>query len=206
MEIRSLCISPKHISNKLSTTFKKTKEKMKSKKFWKLDKKKVMAASAVLLIGAAVYLNYVFFLEDTKDTMTQNDIVYENSLATNSNTDPSNEVNYFTQAVMDRQKARDEALEVLQIVVENEDALASSKDSALQQMSKIAEDMQKESNIESLVVSKGFEECVAVISEGKCNVIVKTEGLQANEISQIKEIVYEQAAINPLNIKIIEKN
>ena len=160
MEIRSLCISPKHISNKLSTTFKKTKEKMKSKKFWKLDKKKVMAASAVLLIGAAVYLNYVFFLEDTKDTMTQNDIVYENSLATNSNTDPSNEVNYFTQAVMDRQKARDEALEVLQIVVENEDALASSKDSALQQMSKIAEDMQKESNIESLVVSKGFEECV----------------------------------------------
>ena len=79
---------------------------MKSKKFWKLDKKKVMAASAVLLIGAAVYLNYVFFLEDAKDTMTQNDIVYENSLATNSNTDPSNEVNYFTQAVMDRQKAR----------------------------------------------------------------------------------------------------
>ena len=55
-------------------------------------------------------------------------------------------------------------------------------------------------------MSKGFEECVAVISEGKCNVIVKSDGLQANEISQIKEIVYEQAAINPLDIKIIEKN
>jgi hypothetical protein len=65
--------------------------------------------------------------------------------------------------------------------------------------------MQKESNIESLVISKGFEECVAVINEGKCNVIVKCDGLLANQISQIKEIIYEQAAINPIDIKIIEK-
>ena len=165
-----------------------------------------MAASAVLLIGAAVYLNYVFFLEDTAPVSIPTDDPYTNTVSLDSQEASANEINYFDQAVMDRQKARDEALEVLQIVIDNEDALASSKDSALQQMSKIAEDMQKESNIESLVVSKGFEECVAVISEGKCNVIVKTEGLQANQISQIKEIVYEQAAINPIDIKIIEKN
>jgi len=201
MEIRSLCISPKHISNKLSTTFKETRKKLKDKELWKLDKKKVMIATAVLLIGAAVYLNYVFFLDDSALTNVPESNI-ENIGATNND----DAISYFAQAVIDRQKARDEALEVLQIVVDNEDALAESKDQALQQMSKIADDMQKESNIESLIVSKGFEECVAVISEGRCNIIVKTDGLLANQISQIKEIVYEQAAINPINIKIIEKN
>ncbi len=204
MEIKSLCISPKHINQKLTTTIKKTKEKLKDKATWKLDKKKVMIASAVLLIGAAVYLNYIFFLDESQLANTPpNDS--ENTAVINNSEDDS-ALNYFAQAVIDRQKARDEALEVLQIVVDNEDALAESKDSALQQMSKIADDMQKESNIESLIVSKGFEECVAVISEGKCNVVVKSDGLLANQISQIKEIIYEQASISPINVKIIEKN
>jgi len=204
MEIRSLCISPKHISNKLTTKFKETKNKLKDKSLWKLDKKKVMIASAVLLIGAAVYLNYIFFLDDSTLTNAPQQPIENTNVLNNNENDEV--LSFFAQAVIDRQKARDEALEVLQIVVDNKDALAESKDLALQQMSKIADDMQKESNIESLIVSKGFEECVAVISEGKCNIIVKSEGLLANQISQIKEIVYEQASINPIIVKIIEKN
>lgn len=203
MEIKSLCISPKHINQKLTESIKKTKEKIKDKKLWKLDKKKVMIASAVLLIGAAVYLNYIFFLDETQPVVSP-EASQENTEVLNNSEELN--LNYFAQAVLDRQKARDEALEVLQIVVDNQEALAESKDTALQQMSQIADDMQKESNIESLIVSKGFEECVAVISEGKCNVVVKSDGLLANQISQIKEIVYEQAAITPVNVKIIEKN
>lgn len=204
MEIRSLCISPKHINNKLTGAFKKAKEKLKDKDTWKLDKKKIMIGSAVLLVGAAVYLNYIFFLDDTSLTNTQPPV--GDNAPVSSDGDSVLNDNYFSQAVMDRQKARDEALEVLQIVVDNNDAVASAKETALQQMSKIAEDMQKESNIESLVESKGFEECVAVINEGKCNIIVKSDGLMANQISQIKEIIYEQAGINPIDVKIIEKN
>lgn len=203
MEIKSLCISPKHINQKLTESIKKTKERIKDKKLWKLDKKKVMIASAVLLIGAAVYLNYIFFLDETQPVVSP-EASQENTEVLNNSEELS--LNYFAQAVLDRHKARDEALEVLQIVVDNQEALAESKDTALQQMSQIADDMQKESNIESLIVSKGFEECVAVISEGKCNVVVKSDGLLANQISQIKEIVYEQAAITPVNVKIIEKN
>lgn len=201
MEIRSLCISPKHIGNKITSVVKSTKEKVKSKKIFKLDRRKVMIASSVLLIGAAVYLNYIFFLSDTDTNKPISDTT-DNTQIVNSDTSED----YFAQATLNRQKSRDEALQVLQLVVDNEDALAESKDSALKQMSQIADEMQKESNIESLVVSKGFEECVAVIAEGKCNVIVKCDELQPNQISQIKEIIYEQANITPVDVKIIEKN
>jgi len=205
MEIRSLCLSPKYIGNKVAEGFKKTKEKIKDKSFFKLDRKKIAIFSSILLIGAAIYLNYIFFIDDGNMLNGDNNSVNA-PIDSENNDDTNTTLNYFAQAVIDRQKARDEALEVLKIVVDNEDALAESKDHAIQQMSQIAGDMQKESNIESLIVSKGFEQCVAVISDGKCNVIVKSNGLLANQISQIKEIVYEQAAIAPINVKIIEKN
>ena len=65
--------------------------------------------------------------------------------------------------------------------------------------------MEAESNIETLIVAKGFEECVAVISGESVNIVVKSDGLQAAQISQINEIVYEQSGILPVNIKIIQR-
>lgn len=209
MEIKSVCLTPKHIGNKITGGFKKATGKLKDKSTWKLDKKKIVIACSVLLIGAAVYLNYIFFLSDTptggsagNDNAVSGNV---NENATNVNSGSVSEQNYFAQAVVDRKRARDEALEVLQVVVDNKEALAETKDSAMTQMSQIAADIQVEANIESLIESKGFEECIAVINEGKCNIIVKSDGLLANQVAQIKEIVYEQASINPVDIKIIEK-
>ena len=65
--------------------------------------------------------------------------------------------------------------------------------------------MEAESNIESLIVAKGFEECVAVIRDGSASIVVKSDGLKPAQISQINEIVYDQAGIKPVNVKIIER-
>ena len=58
----------------------------------------------------------------------------------------------------------------------------------------------------SLIQAKGFEECIAVISDGKATVIVQTDGLLASEVAQINDIVYNQSGILPTNLTIIEKN
>ena len=46
----------------------------------------------------------------------------------------------------------------------------------------------------------------AVINGDKINVIVKSDGLNAGQIAQINEIVYQQTGILPININIIEKS
>ncbi|MBQ3616480.1 MAG: SpoIIIAH-like family protein, partial [Anaerotignum sp.] len=51
-----------------------------------------------------------------------------------------------------------------------------------------------------------FSQCIAVISNENCNVIVESDGLAPGEVAQITEIVYEQAGIHPTNLKIVEKN
>lgn len=112
---------------------------------------------------------------------------------------------YFSSVQVNRQRTRDEALEVLQGVVDNEASTATAKEEALAEINKMAKEMEAESNIETLIVAKGFEECVAVISGENANIVVKSEELKPAQISQINEIVYEQAGILPVNIKIIQR-
>ena len=71
----------------------------------------------------------------------------------------------------------------------------------------IAKDIENEATIENLIKAKGFDECVAIISEGNCSVVVSiTEpSLAANQIAQIKEIVIDTAGIVPSAIKIISR-
>ena len=122
-------------------------------------------------------------------------------------TKPDNESvdSYFSSIQVDRQRTRDEAIEVLQAVIDNEASTEVAKNEALAQINKLADVMEAEANIETLIVAKGFEECVAVISDGSANIVVRSDGLQPSQISQINEIVYEQSGIKPVNIKIIER-
>ena len=55
-------------------------------------------------------------------------------------------------------------------------------------------------------MAKGFANCVAVINGDAVSVVVESDGLLANQVAQIKEIVYEQTGIKPTGITIIEKS
>lgn len=175
----------------------------KSKVFSKIGKRGLVILCAVLLIGVAVYLNYQWFLDDGGD------IGYGDNNMTGADGNGDGTVNvstYFSATQLSRQEARDEALEVLQGVVESEEASGEAKDAAMAEMASIALDIQNEANIESLVKAKGFENCVAVISGDKINVIVgSAEELVASQVAQINEIVYEATGILPTNVKIMRK-
>lgn len=189
---------------------KETWEKVK-KSVSKIGKKNAMIACSVLLIGAAIVLNVILFGASGKDEGFD----YSAAVGMDGSNSQSEEVvggtetddsdSYFATSQINRRRARDEAMEVLQSVVDNESADAASKEKAIGEIEQIAADMESESNIEALVVSKGFEKCVAVVSGGTVSVIVKGEELLDTQISQINEIVYEQTGILPENVKIIGK-
>lgn len=183
---------------------------MKSEKAKKLFSSKSMKSAivivAVLLIGLAVYLNYRWFY-DPIESLGYGDNNMDSNLSESEPTDsdPSGTNDYFSATILSRTQARDEAIDVLKIVTEDDEASAEAKAEAAAKISKIAVDIQNETNIETLVKAKGFEECVAIISDDAASVIVKAESLQANEAAQILAIVYETTGINPQNISIINK-
>ena len=181
----------------------------KAKKFFSSKStRSVVIIAAVLLIGLAVYLNYRWFYDPVQSLGYGENNMDDNldgSQTTGGEGEGEGENNYFTSTVITRQQSRDEAIDVLKLVTENDEASEAAKAEAAAKISKIAVDIQNEANIETLVKAKGFEECVAIISDDSASVIVKAESLQASEAAQILAIVYETTGISPENISIINK-
>ena len=171
----------------------------------KIGSKNLIILCAVLLIGTAVGVNYILYNQEESPSLDV-DIDLDNTDINDSLNNDPNASNYFAQTILSRKQARDEALEVLQSVATSEAALPEAVESALADIAQIAKDIENESNIETLVEAKGIEECITVINEGKATVIVKTDGLLSIQVAQINEIVYEQAGILPVDLKIVEKN
>ena len=186
---------------------------MKPERFKKLFASKAAKSAvlvvAVLLIGLAVYLNYRWFY-DPLGSLGYGDNNMENSYSDSETTGAdtsagSSTNNYFTATALSREQSRDEAIDVLTLVTESAEASEEAKAEAAAKISKIAVDIQNEMNIETLVKAKGFEDCVAIISDDAVSVIVKADSLQANEAAQILAIVYDTTGINPENVSIISK-
>ena len=185
---------------------------MKNEKFEKIKKllmsqagKSVIVASAALLIGLAVYLNYTWFY-NPDGSLGYGDNNMQDNYNDSQNADSGKVEDYFTATALDRQEARDEAIDVLKLISESEEASAEAKAEAAEKISQIALDIQNEANIETLVKAKGFDECVAVISEGSVTVIVSADELLASQTAQILTIVYETTGISPENVSIINKS
>ena len=190
------------------------KDKMKPVKdfFMKAGKRNLIIACAVVLIGGAVWLNWLFFSNNdggydyTGNTGMSGELDNSKNPTTGGNTNVSNDDadSYFTTAQVSRQRARDEALEVLNAVVGNANATDQVKAEAVAEITKISLEMEQEADIESLLISKGFEKCVAVINGETASIVVKcSETLTPAQLAQINASVYEVAGIEPVNITIV---
>jgi stage III sporulation protein AH len=173
--------------------------------FARLGRRNLIIIGAVLLVGVAICLNWVLFADTTDGGYD-----YGNSSGASGNevenTETSEVLAYFASTQVSRDRAREEALAVLQNVVDSADTDSAEKAQALEDIATIANNIEAEANIEAMVMAKGFEQCIAIINDGMCTVVVMTEELLASHMSQINEIVYEQAGIKPVNVKYIQKN
>ena len=82
----------------------------------------------------------------------------------------------------------------------------SEHEAANKQVAAIAAAIEQESKIENLVIAKGFSDCIAYIDGDECQVVVKGEDLQTQEMVQIMEIVTGASGILAEKIKILAVN
>ena len=173
----------------------------------KLGKKSIITICTVLVLGCAVVLNVILYQNGQTEKQSNKLAIDLSEAGETTDTQTEGTIGaYFQSMSLNRKQARDEAMEVLQAVADCQTALDEAKEAAWSDMTKLATDMEKETNIEAMILSKGFSQCIAVISNDTCNVIVESEGLNPGEVAQISEIVYEQAGIVPSNLKIVEKS
>ena len=174
-------------------------------------KKNLMAAAVLVTVCAGIYLNWLYTedqsvanLEDTLDSaklLSTDTLVMNEDDYTNGSTTVSD---YFAAVRLSRQQARDSAVSLLQ------EAMAYSQDEESAQSNEQLEELVQialcEAQIESLVIAKGYAECVAYISSGGISVAVATPegGLQQEDVAVIADIVLTQSDFELEDVRVVE--
>ena len=109
---------------------------------------------------------------------------------------------YFSSEKRRRDQARDEAIKALQEVAESDEGSDSAKQEAVRSLEKLSSAIKSENGIETEVRTKGFSDCIAIINNETCTVIVPSGGLNDATAVTIKDIVNRQCAVSFENITI----
>jgi stage III sporulation protein AH len=184
----------------------------------KTFKRNAVIITVLLFVCVAAYLNWSYN-KNADDTLTaaevsQGDGVRGNRDAEAQASDPGLFYNtaalinkeYFDAARLNRQQARDAAASALASVSQTEGASQEMIDAALEEISRIASDSIKEAELESLIIAKGFADCVVYISDEGISVTVPApeEGLPASSVARITDVVTSQTGFKAADLKIIE--
>ena len=201
-----------------------------------LKKKEIIAASLVVLIGVAGYLNwsyqdtikvrdgesyietgkklgeaqYVNAVDDQEEKTEEDSEKTEETNAENTEnneenvTETASSENYFEQARLNKDNSRSKSLEILNQTAENDSFDSEIRQKAGDKILAVANNVQKESEIESIAQSKGYSEICVYVDDSEANVMVRKNGFNDEDAVKLTAIVTEQLKISAQNVKIVE--
>lgn len=174
-------------------------------------KKNMLAAAVLLVVCAGIYMNWMYTnaqdVADITDMLDAETVLSENGVIidTNSNdTDSNTTLDYFAAVRLSRQEARDSAVNLLQEAMAYGDSAEKQESNA--QLEKIVETALCEAQIESLIIAKGYADCVAYMSDSGISVAVATpeNGMQDQDVAVIADIVLSQSDFDMEDIRVVE--
>ena len=179
-------------------------------------KKNLVAAAVLVSVCAGIYVNWLYSEEQAaanlEDTLDADKILSSDTLVMSDGTvlDPATDADattisdYFAAVRLSRQEARDSAVGLLQ------EAMAYGKEGENEssdiQLEEIVQTALCEAQIESLVIAKGYADCVAYISDGGISVAVASPegGLAKEDVAVIADIVMTQSSYSLEKIRVVE--
>ena len=182
----------------------------------KIWKKNMVAAAVLVTVCAGIYVNWLY-MDDTATTgltetldaekvMSKDTLILSDDMAAISAGKDvrTTSTDYFAAVRLSRQQARDSAVNLLQ------EAMAYSESSkeaeSAVELEEIIQTALSEAQIESLVIAKGYTDCVAYMSSEGVSVAVSAPegGLQASDVAVIADIVMTQSEYTLDEIRIVE--
>ena len=174
-------------------------------------KKNLLAAGILVVVCAGIYMNWMYAdaeaTVDLTDTLIADKVMNDDSLILDVNGSLQEEqetiTDYFAAVRLSRQQARDSALEELQEAMAYEGDADGTTSAKLEEIVRMA---LCEAQIESLVIAKGYTDCVAYMSEKGISVAVAAPegGIQAEDVAVIADIVLTQTDYSMQDIRVVE--
>lgn len=200
---------------------RETEERTRKNRMVVLRKRQVAAASLILLIGVAGYLNMsiqngetdpnvsVMYTEASKrlgeaKMVNATEPAQQEQEDTGKNNTAAIGADYFTNAKMEREKTRGETIEMLTDVLNATGADKEAKDNAQKQIEMLAKFTEGEVAAENMIRAKGYGDCIVFMGENVTSVAVETNGLNEIDAAVITELVANSGAVRADQVKIVE--
>ena len=183
----------------------------------KVWKKNVTAAAVLVTVCAGIYLNWLYTegaaTSDLTETLDAEKVMNDESLILSDDMEAlaageqvqTTAGDYFASVRLSRQQARDSALNLLQeaMAYAGDDSKASESSAQLEDIIQTA---LSEAQIESLIIAKGFTDCVAYMSTEGISVAVPAPegGLQQEDVAVIADVVMTQSDYSIDDIRVVE--
>ena len=180
----------------------------------KIWKKNLVAAAVLVTVCAGIYMNWLFTEQQTAKELTDtidaekvmsDELLQIDDVAVLSDSSTGNTSSeYFAAVRLSRQQARDSAVNLLQEAMAYSDQTKAAESSA--ELEDIVQTALTEAQIESLVIAKGYTDCVAYMSNDGISVAVAAPegGLQSADVAVIADIVMTQSEYTLDEIRIVE--
>ena len=178
------------------------------KKVWKRN---LLAGAVLVTVCGGIYLNWIYATDvggkDLTDTLDTQKVMSDDMLVMGEELElqeTDNITDYFAAVRLSRQEARDSAVSVLQEAMAYADQTQTSESD--QQLEQIVQTALCEAQIESLVIAKGYADCVAYMSDQGISVAVASPegGLQDTDVALIADIVMSQSELGMEKIRVVE--
>lgn len=177
-------------------------------------KKNLVAAAVLVTVCTGIYVNWIYTeqsmpkdLTDTLDAekvMSDDALVLRDDAALLADSQINTATDYFAAVRLSRQQARDSALNLLQDAAVNSDQTKAEESAA--ELEEIVQTALTEAQIESLIIAKGYADCVAYMSSSGISVAVSAPegGLKQEDVAVIADIVMSQSEYTFADIRVVE--
>jgi len=183
----------------------------------KVWKKNMVAAAVLVTVCAGIYVNWLYTedmsaatLEDTLDAekvISDDTLVLSEDMAALAAGEEvqTTASDYFAAVRLSRQQARDNAVNLLQEAMSYSGDSVKEVESAME-LDEIVQTALSEAQIESLIIAKGYTDCVAYMSPEGISVAVSAPegGLQQEDVALIADIVMAQSEYDLADIRVVE--
>lgn len=175
----------------------------------KIWKKNLVAAAVLLTVCGGIYVNWMYgqdqAVADLTDTLDADKILSADKLVMadgtlNEGNTTDTMMDYFAAVRLSRQEARDSAVSLLQ------EAMAYDGNTSSAELEEIVNTALCEAQIESLIIAKGYKDCVTYIADNSVSVAVAAPegGLQQPDVAVISDIVVNQSGYTMDKIYVVE--
>ncbi|MDE7293256.1 MAG: SpoIIIAH-like family protein, partial [Oscillospiraceae bacterium] len=105
---------------------------------------------------------------------------------------------------LSRMTSRDDAVQTLSAILGGGDLTDEENAAYTMEAVSLSQLSESESKIETLIKAQGFNECVVYLDGSTASIVVRSEGLTAEQAAQIKDILLSEVTIPAENIRIFE--